>query len=326
VADNPPSPNPSVTNIADIVAPRLHGAQAQREDFVSFFLTGLFADRRNQTMDVHTVHLPERQQRVLDRFVAACQEDARVVAAVLSGSYAQGTADAYSDLDFGLILADAAYDDFLAEREAFLRRLGNPIFLRCGEWSGVDYVFFILSDGTEGELALGRESHFTHMHKGPYKALLDKTGCLAGAVFSGHEPTEAEQLETLRGDIEWFWHDLLHHFLTPLLRGQLWSAYGALEDLRRICVNLARFRADFTARPEGYEKVEQALPIEQLAPLQITFCPMERNAMLQAVLIIVSFYQKLAPSLAQTHAISYPADLAQMLSERLEQLAHSPGN
>ncbi len=258
-------------------------------------------------MDAQEIQLPEHQQMVLNRFVAAGLADERVVAAFLSGSYAKGTADAYSDLDFGLIIADEAYGDFTASRAAFIRRLGEPVFLKDGHGGGTDVLFFFLSDGTEGELALGRESRFTHMYVGPYKVLLDKTGCLSGAVFSGHQPTQAEQIETLRGLIE-----------------QLWSAYGALEDLRLTCVNLARLRENFQLEAEGYEKVEQALPVEQLAPLQATLCPMERASMLQAALLTVRFYQELAPPLAQAHAIPYPADLARVMSERLEQLGLAP--
>jgi hypothetical protein len=90
-------------------------------------------------------------------------------------------------------------------------------------------------------------------------------------------------------------------------------------------VNLARLRENLQAEVEGYEKVEQALPVEQLAPLQATCCPLERGAMLQAALVIVRFYQELAPPLAREHAIPYPADLARVMSDRLEQLfnAHS---
>ena len=104
-----------------------------------------------------------------------------------------------------------------------------------------------------------------------------------------------------------------------MARGQLWSAYGALEDLRRTCVNLARLRQNFRAAAEGYEKVEQALPVEQLSPLQETFCPLEQSAMLQAALVIVRFYRKLALPLAQIHGITYPADLERVMYDRLEQ-------
>jgi len=275
-------------------------------------------------MDAQERQPPEHHQLVLNRFVAAGLAGERVVAAFLGGSYAKGTADASSDLDFGLIIADEAYGDFIASREAFLRRLGEPVFLEDYQGGDADFVFFIFADGTEGELALGCESHFTHIHVGPYKVLLDKKGCLSGAVFCGHEPAEAEQIETVRGLINWFWHNLLHHFITPMARGQLWSAYGALEDLRLACVNLARLRENFQAEAEGYEKVEQALLVEQLAPLQATCCPMERGAMLQAALVTVRFYQELASPLAQTHGIPYPADLARVMAERLEQLGHAP--
>jgi hypothetical protein len=66
-------------------------------------------------------------------------------------------------------------------------------------------------------------------------------------------------------------------------------------------------------------EVEQAIPVEQLSSLQGTFCSMEPDAMLQAALVIVHFYQELAPLLARTHDISYPAALAPLMSERLEQ-------
>ena len=103
-------------------------------------------------------------------------------------------------------------------------------------------------------------------------------------------------------------------------RGQLWWAYGQIEALRRYCVNLARLRYDVSVAADGYEKLEQAIPVEHLASLQATYCPMELGAMRQVALVIVRFYQELAPLLARTHGIMYPADLARVMSERLEKL------
>ncbi|HXZ03363.1 MAG TPA: hypothetical protein VEH81_00945, partial [Ktedonobacteraceae bacterium] len=59
------------------------------------------------------------------------------------------------------------------------------------------------------------------------------------------------------------------------------------------------------------------------APLKESLCLMERNAMLQAALTIVRFYQELAPALAQAHGLPYPADLAQVMSGRLEILSNA---
>src|SRR5690349_15000433 len=116
---------------------------------------------------MNQLQLPQNYQTVLDRFVAACQADARVMAAFLRGSYASGTADAYSDLDLSLITTDAAYEDFLAGRAAFLRLLGEPLFLES--FQRPNFVFFIFPDGTEGELGLGRPSDFTDMNRGSYR-------------------------------------------------------------------------------------------------------------------------------------------------------------
>ena len=263
---------------------------------------------------------PSNHQVAIDRFVATCQADERVVAAFLGGSYARGTADEYSDLDLYLITTDEAYEDFVARREDFMRLLGEPAFL---EGFGIpNIVFFILPDGTEGELGFGRESHFNHIHSGPYRVLLDKKRILAGADFPQREPAPADQIETLRRLVYWFWHDL-SHFITAMGRGQLWWAYGQLEALRRYCVSLARLRhnfADADVGEEGYFKVEQAIPIEQLSSLRATFCPQEEGAMLQSVLVIVRFYQELAPLLAQAHGITYPAGLERVMLDRLEKL------
>src|SRR5947209_11851966 len=177
-------------------------------------------------MDAQERQPPEHHQLVLNRFVAAGLADERVVAAFLGGSYARGTPDAYSDLDLYLITTDEAFNDFLAGSQAFIQLLGKPVFLEDfkGDWG--EFVFFIFSDGTEGELGLGCESHFQHIHGGPYRVLLDKKGILEGVVFPSYEAPQPGQLETLHRLIYWFWHDLYHHFITSLARGRLWSAYG----------------------------------------------------------------------------------------------------
>jgi predicted nucleotidyltransferase len=62
---------------------------------------------------------------IIDRCVAACQADPRVVAAVLSGSYARGTADSHSDIDLAVITTDRVFGEFLGRRTEFLHLLGD---------------------------------------------------------------------------------------------------------------------------------------------------------------------------------------------------------
>jgi predicted nucleotidyltransferase len=271
-------------------------------------------------VDEHELPLSERHRTIVDRFVAACRADERVIGAFLGGSYARGAADAYSDLDLYVITGDDAYIDFCAERAAFVRQLGEPVFLEDFDEYGFALLLFMFSDGTEGELALGRAGGFQHIHVGPHVVLLDKTGILAGTTFPEQHPLPAQQVERLRSLVNWFWHDVSHHFLTPLARGQLWTAVGALEDLRRTCVDLARLAADFTTAAQGYEQVERAVAADHLVALAATFCPPERGALLRAAHAIVGFYREVAPALAQTHSITYPAALEGVICARLDAL------
>ncbi len=84
------------------------------------------------------------------------------VATFLGGSYARGSADAHSDLDLCVITTDGALEEFLAARAAFIRQLGEPVFLESFDQPNI--AFFILASGAEGELYFGSEGHWDRIH------------------------------------------------------------------------------------------------------------------------------------------------------------------
>jgi hypothetical protein len=254
----------------------------------------------------------------LERFVAACREDTRVVAAFLGGSYAARTADEYSDLDLYLIVGDQHYDTFFAERRAFLGRLGEPVFFEDFSEFGFDMVVFIFTDGVEGELALGRASGFDHIHGGPFEVLVDKEGILEGQVFPLLQSTQVEQRRKLRWLISWFWRDL-SEFNRAIVRGRLWTAHGLLEGLRLKCVNIARIKHEFySVGMVGYKGLEEAADAQDLESLRATLCPLEREAMLEAAGRLAGFYLRTAPPLAFQQQIAYPEDLEAVVMDKLE--------
>jgi predicted nucleotidyltransferase len=266
------------------------------------------------------MQLPANYQEVVDRFVAVCQADERIVAAFLGGSYAQDKADKYSDLDLYFITTDEAYETFLADRESFIRLLGKPLFLE--DFGAPHGYFVIFSNGADCEIWFGRESKFHDIHGGSYRVLLDKKGILAGEVFPIHVADPVEQIEVLRQQLDGFWHEL-SHFIKAMGRRQLWFAYGQLEVMREICVNLARLRYNFSDAymgKEPYFKVEQAMPIEQLSSLQTTYCAMGYEPMLQAARVVCRFYQDVASSLATAHHLTYQTDLEQILMSQFKEL------
>jgi predicted nucleotidyltransferase len=271
-------------------------------------------------MELQRIQLHPNHQAFVDRFVKACQADDRIVAAFLGGSNVKGTADIYSDIDLSVITKDQSFEEFFKEREAFLRSLGDLLFL---EDFDISYIaFYMFADDTEGELYFGRESQLDHIHSGPFKILLDKKNILTEAVFSEPEPALSEQIEKLRRNIQWFWHEL-SHFITAMGRGQLWWAQGQLEALRSICVNLARLRnniLDGDAGEEAYFKIENVMPVDQLTALQETFCPLEKETLLNAGLAIIRFYREIAPPLAQMHGVHYSDELERVMMDRLQKL------
>ena len=253
---------------------------------------------------------------MVSRFVEACSADDRVVAAFLCGSRARGEADEYSDLDLCVITRDEAFESVMAERAAFVRQLGEPMFM---EDFGLDRIaFFILSDGTECELVFGREGALDQIDVGTFITLVDKRGILDGAEFPLPQPDPDERREQLRQVLNWFWHDL-SHFMTALGRGELWWACGQLEALRRYCVNLLRIEHGVAAQEEAYEKLEKAVPVSDLAALQPSFCPMEREAMLKAALDIVKFFREHAPRVARAYGSEYPGELERLMCDRLDE-------
>jgi predicted nucleotidyltransferase len=271
-------------------------------------------------MDIQDLLLRPDQQTFVERFVKACQADERVVAAFLGGSVAKGYADAYSDVDLCVITTDGSFEDFYQARESFLRALGELVFLE--DFGTPNTVFYIFADDTEGELNFYSESRLNEIHSGPFRTLLDKKAILEGAVFAEGEPSSANQVEKVRRQVQWFWHEL-SHFITAMQRGQIWWAQGQLEALRSICVNLARLRhniLDADVGEEPYFKIEKVMPVKQLSLLKETFCPLEKEEMLKAGLILVRFYLEVAPPLAKMHGIKYSHELERVMLDRLHKL------
>jgi hypothetical protein len=96
-----------------------------------------------------------------------------------------------------------------------------------------------------------------------------------------------------------------------------------LEVLRSMCVGLARLRNDFAdteVEGEVYFKIEKAMPVDVLFPLQETFCPMEKESMLKAGSRLAQFYRELAVPLTNEHEMQYPQELETLMMDRLRNL------
>ena len=254
---------------------------------------------------------------LLERFADACRADERIAAGYLTGSHAAGTADAHSDVDLCVVAADGQRGAVWADREVLVRRLGDP--LQIEDFDENDTVFFILADGMDGELTVTDAGMFSQSSRGPHRAIDDPDGILAGIAFVGSEPYLVEQVEQLRRQVQWFWHDMAH-FIAAMGRGQSWWAAGQLDALRRYCVNLARLRTDFAGHLDEFDKLDTAVPAAVLAPLASTYVPLDRGQMLAAARTMADYYRAVVPDLAAAHGIPYPTTLESVMRARLDAL------
>lgn len=255
------------------------------------------------------------REQLIEGFAQLCARDDRIVASFIGGSFASGKTDARSDLDLYAVIRADAYDQFFAEHREFFERWAPTVFLEHFNGFGFDMLIFILDEGYEGELALAKDDHFLHIHGGPFRVLVDKSGLLEGVEFPWSGPSQDEQLLALAKNINWFWRDL-SLFCTAITRDQRWTAFGHLESMRRRCINLIRLDQDFASWAEGYEKLESAVGKQPLATLERSFSRLEEAAMVDSVKALIDVYRDIAPDLARKHGIEYPKPVEHVVLKR----------
>lgn len=82
-------------------------------------------------MDLNPVPgvLARRRDALLERLLEDLEQDERVRAVWLGGSFGRGTADDWSDLDLCCAIRDDDLDDWLGDQQALYRRAGRPLLI-----------------------------------------------------------------------------------------------------------------------------------------------------------------------------------------------------
>ncbi|HET7520339.1 MAG TPA: aminoglycoside 6-adenylyltransferase [Candidatus Limnocylindria bacterium] len=254
----------------------------------------------------------------IDRMAAACRSDGRILGLLLYGSRAAGTSDAHSDIDFGVVVADAALADVVADRDSLVRAVGEALFLE--DFGNPSNIHVILADGAAFELIVRPIGEL--VDDGPHRILLDTDGSLARAltVQRAREPQVASA-EDVRKQILYFWHEV-EHVATAIGREQLLWAHGGLEEMRAICLRLARAAAGADAEDdEPYWKVDGLLYQGLRERLLTTIVPAQSADMRRAAGELLAVYRSLARPLAEQHGLPYPQRLDDLVSARLAAVA-----
>lgn len=179
----------------------------------------------------------EQQGATLLRLVDAIGADERIRAFTVTGSVASGRADALSDLDTRVWVADDQFDGVLDDLPALARRAGTPVDILFAT-PGSPFLFVQYADGVQLELLAVRTSDAEDVVTRQV-VLLDRDGVLDGAA----EPAPPWGLGLWLG---WAWMRL-YDLDKYLRRDELWRAYAQLQEIRNL---LLRHHAAAGGAPE----------------------------------------------------------------------------
>ena len=132
--------------------------------------------------------LETSRSQTLAVLTAFAQDDPRIEALWLQGSLATGQADAFSDIDAYLAVADDSFTDVWAERERLLVRLGGVLAWSDATTPGLTAVHALMTGGARLDLFFEKASIAPDAPRPIAKVLADKTGIAARLTLSWRAP------------------------------------------------------------------------------------------------------------------------------------------
>jgi len=140
---------------------------------------------------------------LLTHIARVLMDDPRIVAAWLTGSLAYGTADAWSDLDLHVIVADEHYTDIVARREDLYARFGQPVLIpgiKVNTESPAHFNLLVYPGGLEVDCSLWPR---TLAHRPTVARLLfDRVGI---PVDSAPTMSDDERRREIEHQVNFFW-------------------------------------------------------------------------------------------------------------------------
>ncbi|GAC1520694.1 MAG: aminoglycoside 6-adenylyltransferase [Chloroflexota bacterium] len=206
--------------------------------------------------------LPEHR-RLAERAIRALSEDAAVLGLYLSGSFAYGVPDRWSDIDLYILVGDGEAGRTIARHDTLIRGVGPIgtifpathlgdshqiiVFYRADEPLHVDYQYREVC-----QLKLRRKDERVQI-------LLDRTGALetwrAACRREPHAPEPTHEQVQYLEDRFWAW---CWYMYCKIRRGELWEARDALEYMRtHVLLPLAHSEGQVF---EGTRRLETKLP------------------------------------------------------------------
>lgn len=212
-----------------------------------------------------------QQEKMIDRVRDLCQQDERIVGAMMYGSFTTGEGDTYSDIEFCLYLDDDSYDDF--DPVAWLEHVA-PVAVYFTNEFGVGTAIF--ENLIRGEFHFDRVADMAQIPSWkevtgfpPVEQMLlvDRMGELTQYLqeIAGPGPERATD-----ENVAWLWHSYLNWVIfgtNVLARGERARAAEILWFVQRYLLWFVRVHerstehwptpsknVEFDISPDAYER------------------------------------------------------------------------
>jgi lincosamide nucleotidyltransferase len=273
-----------------------------------------------------------KQEAMIERTRHVCQEDERLVAAMMYGSFAQGEGDGYSDIEFILFFEDEELDDL--DQEEWVSRISPVGLYFVNEYGNGTAIFENL---VRGEFHFDRASDIERIVGESMKdadwlpslqdtLVLDRTGELTPRLreIIG-PPPERDTPEQVRFVCDCF----VNWFLfgaNLFARGELARSLDLLGIVRNRLLQMVRVREGSTVHWFNAAKfLETEISESSYARYAACTARLDRHELQQAYLSAWRWGRELVTSLGDTHSAVPPADLLVRLDLHVAETFSGPG-
>jgi hypothetical protein len=249
--------------------------------------------------------MPQSYQALLDRATEVFLADERVRAMWLHGAYARGAHDAGSDLDIDIAVRDQDFDAFTAESTSWWATITPTVSRR--QMGATPGSFFALTPTCERvDIVTERVAELPTSGLTRRVTVFDHDG-LTAHVSSPTDPDANP--ETIRFCIEETLRQAAN-FPIVLIRQDWLMGVVAVQQIHLLLYQLFS-ESNKPQPPTGPKQWSYKLTSEQRKALESLPVPQaERNSIIAARQVALSYFEKQASSVAQRHGVVWPSELA----------------
>ncbi len=254
---------------------------------------------------------------LLTRAAHVFAEDECVIACALTGSFASGSADEYSDIDLDILLDPSQSRDFFHNLPKTLAKIGNVLAYRESRWA--DRTVFVHFEDSSLFRRLDLHFYYTGKYSFPqsgvaYEIIFERDKANLPVVGQEEELNEIDPRTFLERRINTFLMQRMVN-VRELKRGSLWHAYDSLQSGRLQIIDMLRCIYTPNRVTAGTKNLEEDLPRDVLTDLRNLISPLSVESIAQATLFSLSFVERYIKPFFKVNNMVYPERLANAIRD-----------